>query len=308
MTRDWAKVHVTHAPARVPSGAESGVRRARLLGQCRVAIVTPAYNEQATLPAVATSVLKQTLKPAIWVIVDDGSSDETLQAARKIAEGRAWMSVVEKKRTSGIHDASFMAFRVGVAATGANWDYLMKLDADTILPEHFLERLIAEFEAEPTLGIASGICAGEPVVSLHPRGNNRVYRAECWKQIRFPEDGLGWDTVDEVFAHLHGWKTRALSDLVCTHLRSRLPEVKYRFHQGRLSRHLGYRWWFVMGRSAKMSLSFGISPALAYLTGYLRGGFGSVDEQLVNAIRQDQSNRVRRILDLEARQKNHAGR
>ena len=271
-----------------------------------VAVVTPAYNEQATLEAVATSIFKQTLKPKRWVIVDDGSSDGTLQVARKIAEGRAWVSVVEKERTSGLHDASFLALKVGVAATGSDWDYLMKLDADTILPEHFLERLIAEFEADPTLGIASGICTGEPVVWLHPRGNNRVYRAGCWKQIKFPEDGLGWDTVDEVFARLHGWKTRALSDLVCTHMRSRLPEAKYRFHQGRLSRHLGYHWWFVIGRSAKMSLSFGISPALAYFGGYLRGGFGSVDEQVANAIKQDQLNRVHRVLGLEAPQEDHA--
>ena len=271
-----------------------------------VAIVTPAYNEQAILDAVATSIFKQTLKPKRWVIVDDGSSDGTLQAARKIAEGRAWMSVVEKERTSGLHDASFMAFKVGVAATGSDWDYLMKLDADTIVPERFLERLIAEFEADPTLGIASGICADEPVVSLHPRGNNRVYRAGCWKQITFPEDGLGWDTVDEVFARLHGWKTRAFSQLVCTHMRSRLPEPKYRFHQGRLSRRLGYRWWFVIGRSAKMSFWFGISPALAYFVGYLRGGFGPVDEQVATAIKQDQLNKVRRMLGLEAPQEDHA--
>ena len=296
-------------PAQSLSQADPGMRKQdRSPMKSEVAVVTPAYNEQVTLEAVATSIFKQTLKPKRWVIVDDGSSDGTLQVARKIAEGRAWVSVVEKERTSGLHDASFMALKVGVAATGSDWDYLMKLDADTILPEHFLERLIAEFEADPTLGIASGICAGEPVMWLHPRGNNRVYRAGCWKQIKFPEDGLGWDTVDEVFARLHGWKTRALSDLVCTHMRSRLPEAKYRFHQGRLSRYLGYRWWFVIGRSVKMSLSFGISPALAYLTGYLRGGYGSVDKQIATAIKKDQSNRVRRILDLEARQKDHARR
>jgi len=301
-------VHAERTPAHALSRADRDVWRSKSPGQSGVAIVTPAYNEQATLHAVATSVFNQTLEPAMWVIVDDGSSDGTLQVAKKIAKGRPWVRVVDKGRTSGLHDASFMAFKVGVAATGSNWGYLMKLDADTILPERFLERLVAEFEADPTLGIASGMCAGEPVVWLHPRGNNRVYRAGCWKQIRFPEDGLGWDTVDEVFARLHGWKTRALSDLVCTHMRSRLPDVKYRFHQGRLSRHLGYYWWFIIGRSAKMSLSFGISPALAFFAGYLRGGFGSVDEQVANAIKQDQSNRVRRILDLEARQKDHARR
>jgi glycosyltransferase involved in cell wall biosynthesis len=292
-------VHTKRTPARALSRSDRDVQRSNWAGQSRVAIVTPAYNEQATLHAVATSVFKQNLKPAMWVIVDDGSSDETLQVARKIAEGRAWISVVEKERASGICDESFMAFKVGVSVTRSNWDFLMKLDADTTLPERFLERLIAEFETDPALGIASGMCAGEPVLWLHPRGNNRVYRAECWKQITFPEDGLGWDTVDEVFARLNGWQTKAFSDLVCEHMRSKLPDAKYRFHQGRLSRHLGYFWWFVLGRSAKMLVSSGIQPSFAYLAGYLKGGFGSTDESVKRAVRMDQRNRAARIVGLE---------
>jgi glycosyltransferase involved in cell wall biosynthesis len=272
----------------------------------RVVIVTPAYNEGGNIDLVAGSVLNQTRIPTAWVIVDEESSDGTLEAAKRVSENRGWVTVVQRRKERGAYDGSFRAFLCGVNSLKLEWDYLVKLDADTTLPTNHLEQLASKFESDQTLGIASGVCLGEPGVRSHPRRNNRMYRRECWKEISFPEDGSGWDTVDEVFARLHGWKTRALSDLVCTHMRSRLPDAKYRFHQGRLSRHLGYYWWFVIGRSVKMSLSFGISPALAYLTGYLRGGYGSVEEQVANAIKQDQLNSVHRVLGLEVSQEDHA--
>jgi glycosyltransferase involved in cell wall biosynthesis len=264
-----------------------------------IAAVTPAYNEEHNLGEVAASMFSQTLKPITWIIVDDGSSDGTFALARKLAESRAWVTLIKKERDVGIHDASFKAFEFGVSNLKSDWKYLMKLDADTKLPPSFLEKVVEKFESEETLGIASGVCAGEPGVSSHPRGNNRVYRRECWEHVRFPESGLGWDTVDEVFARLNGWQTKAFSDLVCAHMRSKLPDAKYRFHQGRLSRYLGYYWWFVLGRSAKMLSHSGIRPSLAYLGGHLKGGLGSADERTKQAVRMDQRNRIARIMRLE---------
>lgn len=265
----------------------------------RIAVVTPAYNERENLKAVEANLSKQSIKPSLWVIVDDQSSDGTLDLAKKLARGRSWIRVVEKKKSTGIHDASFKAFKHGVNRLKPGWRYLMKLDADTLLPSDFFERILPRFEADRSLGIASGICAGEPALRSHPRGNNRIYRRDCWEQIRFPENGLGWDSVDEVYARLHGWQTRAFFDIVCEHRRSKLPDAKYRFHQGRLSRYLGYYWWFVLGRSAKMLISSGVPPSLAYSAGYLKGGLGSADEGTKKAVRIDQRNRIARIMGLE---------
>jgi GT2 family glycosyltransferase len=259
-------------------------------------VITPAHNEEKNLDALGKSLMAQTLMPALWVIVDDESSDGTFTAARKLAERRQWISVIRREKEPGVYDASFRAFEFGARTIRSAYDYIMKLDADTTLPSDFLERLVGKFQAVSSLGIGSGVCAGEKGIAHHPRGNNRMYRRECWDQIRFPEDGWGWDTIDQAFARLNGWKTAAFNDLACEHMRPRLRDAGYRFHQGRLSRHLGYYWWFALGRSAKMVASLQPVPALAYLAGYLKGGLPGADEDVKRAIKTDQRDRLASIL------------
>ena len=239
------------------------------------------------------------MPPTEWIIVDDASSDGTFQAARRLGEARTWVRVLHHDHEGGSYDASFRAFKFGVDQIGTGWDFLMKLDADTAIPPDHIEQLITKFEADRSLGIASGVNVGEPGISSHPRGNNRMYRRKCWEVVNFPEDGWGWDTVDEIFARLNGWKTNAFTDIVCTHSRSRLPDPHYRFHQGRLSRHLGYYWWFTVGRASKVALSSGPLASLAYLAGYTRGGLGSVDVNVRKAVKLDQRSRILELVHLK---------
>ncbi len=117
----------------------------------------------------------------------------------------------------------------------------------------------------------------------------------------FRTDGFGWDTVDEAFARLNGWKAVAFDDLVCEHMRSKLLDADYRFHQGRLSRHVGYYWWFATGRAIKMLASFGPVASLAYFAGYLRGGFDHVNRSVKQAVRTDQRRRVMNALGFKSR-------
>ena len=265
----------------------------------KIAVVTPAHNEGENINLVAANMLGQTLRPTSWTIVDDESSDATLELARKVALKHDWVTVLQRKREPGTYDGSFRAFIFGVNSLQSDWDYLMKLDADTVLPANHIEQLISKFQSDQTLGIGSGVCLGEPGVFSHPRGNNRMYRCECWKEISFPEDGWGWDTVDEVFARLNGWRTEAFGEIVCTHLRPKLLDAKYRFHQGRLSRHLGYYWWFMLGRAVKVVLSSGPLASLAYLAGYARGGLGSVNQNVRKAVKLDQRVRILGLVHLK---------
>ena len=267
----------------------------------RIVVVTPAYNEEESLARVGASMFAQSLKPTLWMIVNDGSSDETHRTANELAKAEKWISILRKEREREKSDASFKAFSYGVSNTRSDWNYLMKLDADTVLPPDFLVHLVEKFESNPHLGIASGVCAEESGLASHPRGNSRMYRRECWKEIIFPMDGFGWDTVDEAFARLNGWQAFAFSDLVCEHIRSKLPDASYRFHQGRLSRHVGYYWWFVIGRAAKMLVSYGPLPSLAYFVGYLRGGFDHVSQSVKQAVKTDQRRRVMKLLGFAPR-------
>jgi glycosyltransferase involved in cell wall biosynthesis len=271
-----------------------------------VTIVTPAHNEEDKLDRVAKSLFAQTYPLAEWVIVDDASTDRTFGVAKNLAGDRTWIKAAHHDHEVGSYNASFKAFRFGVDRISPDWQFLVKLDADTVLPPDHIERLVAKFSADTSLGIASGINSGEPGISTHPRGNNRMYRKECWEQIRFPEDGWGWDTVDEVFARLEGWTTAAFNDIVCEHTRSKLPSASYRFQQGRLSRHLGYYWWFALGRSIKMLFTYGPRTSLAHLAGYMNGDLGPAEQEIKRKIREDQRRRIKRILKLNRRSKPHS--
>jgi glycosyltransferase involved in cell wall biosynthesis len=245
------------------------------------------------LKMVARSLFAQTSLPAEWVIMDDASTDRTFDVAKNLADGRTWVKAVHHDREEGSYNASFKAFKFGVDRISPDWQFLVKLDADTALPVDHIERLVEKFDADRSLGIGSGVNSGEPGISTHPRGNNRMYRRECWEKIKFPDDGWGWDTVDEVFARLEGWTTAAFNDIVCEHMRSKLPSANYRFQQGRLSRYLGYYWWFALGRSIKMVFSSGPRTSLAYFAGYLRGGLGQAEAEIRRKIREDQMRRIR---------------
>ena len=57
-------------------------------------LVTPSRNEAAFIEKTLESVVRQTVLPAKWVIVNDGSTDETGTVAAKYAEKYPWIEVV----------------------------------------------------------------------------------------------------------------------------------------------------------------------------------------------------------------------
>ena len=52
----------------------------------KITIITPTYNRAKTLPKVFESLLKQSFKDFLWVILDDGSTDETEEVVKKFQQ------------------------------------------------------------------------------------------------------------------------------------------------------------------------------------------------------------------------------
>ncbi len=94
---------------------------------------------------------------------------------------------------------------------------MQKLDADLELPPDYLARIMATLESEPQVGIAGsqlsmpsgtgGKANVEPSQSWHVRGATKFYRRRCWAAIDPLPQILGWDTIDEIGARMHGWET-----------------------------------------------------------------------------------------------------
>jgi glycosyltransferase involved in cell wall biosynthesis len=195
-------------------------------------IISPVRNEGEFLPFTVKSLTQQTITPAKWVIVDDGSTDQTRMIAEQAAEQHSWIKVV-RRADRGFRQAGtgvVQAFYDGYAAVAEDqWDYVVKLDGDVTLPADYFEKCFAHFAANERLGLAGGTVCKRVATGLEPeskvdppfhvRGATKIYRRECWREV----DGLlhapGWDTLDEVKANMMGWITVTFPEILIEHHR-----------------------------------------------------------------------------------------
>ena len=228
------------------------------------ALVTPARDEAANLSRLARSLATQTHLPERWVIVDNGSSDETPEVLDELARRFSWVRTATVTGTAKpVPGAPIVrAFHAGLRILGCEPDIVVKLDADTSMEADHFRRLLEEFAADPALGIASGTCLEQGAdgewrpmrtTAGHVRGAARAYRRECLQQVLPLEERVGWDGIDELKASVLGWTTRMLPDLTFYHHRplgSRDGSRTARWRsQGEASYYMGYRFSYLVLRS-----------------------------------------------------------
>jgi glycosyltransferase involved in cell wall biosynthesis len=232
-------------------------------------VVTPARNEAANLRRLAASMAAQTLPPREWMIVDNDSTDETAAACAEIVAELAFARTmhVPAGESATIRGGPIVAaFDAGVAALDLGAGIVVKLDADVSFEADFFERIVGAFEADPSLGIAGGICyeqnpAGEwrPTFSTrdHVRGATRAYRADCLRQVSPLERRMGWDGIDELKAQVAGWHTRTLDDVPFHHHRAlgaREGSWSKWVGQGDMAHFMGYGFGYLLARTGYRSL------------------------------------------------------
>jgi biofilm PGA synthesis N-glycosyltransferase PgaC len=195
----------------------------------RYVIVSPVKDEERYVELTLRSVIRQTVKPVLWVVVDDGSKDATAEIVRRYAIRHPFIRLMSG-RTAGARQtgsAEAYAFKRGYASLGAeDYDFIVKLDGDLSFEPEYFEKLLGRFLTDERLGIASGIYldmdksgSWTPVrmPSYHAFGACKVVRRSCFEEI----DGFlttpGWDTVDEIRALHRGWTTRHFTDLEAKH-------------------------------------------------------------------------------------------
>jgi poly-beta-1,6-N-acetyl-D-glucosamine synthase len=195
----------------------------------RYVIVSPVKDEERYVEFTLQSVTSQTLKPVLWVIVDDGSKDRTPAIVRRYLPGNSFIRH-ECNPLAGVRKLAFAevrAFNWGFGLIGPiDYDFIVKLDCDLSFGANYFEQLLARFKHDETLGIASGIYlerkksgAWKEVVmpSYHAAGASKVMRKACFEQIGGFIPAPGWDTVDEIRAMSRGWNTTHFRDLKMKH-------------------------------------------------------------------------------------------
>lgn len=114
----------------------------------KLTIFTPAYNRAETLPRLYESLLRQTCRDFEWLIIDDGSTDNTPELA---ANFKAPFPVrYVRKENGGKHTAH------NLALTEAAGDWFLCVDSDDLLADTAVEDLLALARTlEPDTGIAA---------------------------------------------------------------------------------------------------------------------------------------------------------
>lgn len=191
----------------------------------RYVLVTPARNEAAFIAKTLDSMIRQTVLPLRWVIVDDGSSDETAAIVERYLPGHSWMALVRRPARKQRHfGAKVESVNAGLARmAGLDYEIFGNLDADTSFgPDHF-EFLLSRFQADPRLGVAGTVfCEDGGYRSdrdsfegqTHVSGQCQLFRRECWEQIGgyVPNPGGGVDWMAVITARMKGWKTQSFRE------------------------------------------------------------------------------------------------
>jgi len=273
------------------------------------AAVTPARDEEGNLTRLADSLTAQAVKPAMWVIVENGSKDRTFSVATQLAAERPWVKVVQIEGSSSYQRTTAEhAFHVGVQALDGAGDLVAKLDADVSFETNYFEGVIAAFAADPELGIASGTLREQAdgkwreqvLLGNHCWGPTRTYRRACLDAVLPLDGGPCFTWVDETKARLAGFTTSTLRQLPFHHHRPQgADEGSMWAHwcsQGAGSHRLGYRPSYLLARCAFRALrqpaALGLIPG--YLGAVLRSAPRYSDERVIAALRDQQ--RARRFL------------
>lgn len=245
------------------------------------AVVTPVRNEAENIRRVCGALARQQRRPAVWVVVDTGSTDDTEDVVAGLARANPWivMATLEGAQDLARGGPIARAFELGYSGLAEAPDVIVKLDADTSFEPGYFARLLSEFEADSELGMASGTCHeledGEwrerHVTGSTVWGASRCYRRECLENVLPLEQRMGWDGVDEFRANARGWKTHVFKDLPFRHHRreGERDGAKYRARlaQGHAARYIGYRLWYLALRALWHARKE--PAALAMIWGYL---------------------------------------
>ena len=193
-------------------------------------VITPVRNEEAFIGITIESIIKQSHKPLQWIIVDDNSTDSTYDIAERYAKDHRWITPVRLKRAGKRQSGGgvIRAFKYGYDKIEYpdHWAYIVKLDGDLrIDSDRYFEGIFGEFEANPKLGIAGGVCYfmddGVKHIDDHPmwhvRGATKIYKRQCYFDIGGLLPVLGWDGIDAYSAMYHGWETQTFPEYEIEH-------------------------------------------------------------------------------------------
>jgi poly-beta-1,6-N-acetyl-D-glucosamine synthase len=216
------------------------------MGSRRYCLITPCRDEAKYARRTLDSVVRQSVPPTLWVIVDDGSKDDTPRILEEYAGKYPYIRVVrrhdrgDRKVGGGVIEAFYAGYDI---IDPGDFDYICKVDLDLVLPPRYFEGLMGRMEAEPRMGTCSGkpyfFSPGSPddqvqfplaesaglisekIGDENSIGASKFYRVRCFRQIGGLVRKVMWDGIDGHRCRQLGWIAASWDDpeLRFVHLR-----------------------------------------------------------------------------------------
>lgn len=257
--------------------------------QRKYLLITPCRNEAEYIRSTLETTCRQTVQPAKWIIVDDGSTDETPQILREYAAQYSFIEIVTRadRGARAVGPGVIEAFYDGLAHVNLDdYDYLAKFDGDLELPERYFERTMERMEEDPLLGNlsgklferkADGSLWEERTGDENAVGPVKFYRTECFKAIGGFVREVSWDGIDGHICRMQGWIAQSVDDpeMRIIHLRpmgsSQQNIVVGRVRWGRGKYFMGSAWYYVLASAVYRGMEPPyIIGGIALFWGYLR--------------------------------------
>lgn len=245
-------------------------------------LISPCRDEADYMRQTLDSIIAQSILPAKWVIVDDGSTDETPQILEEYASRYPWIKIVTRRDRGqrAVGPGVVDAFYAGLDTVNMDdFAYLCKLDLDLEIPPTYFERVMARMEATPRLANYSGKSylrekdgrlTSERLGDENAVGQIKLYRTRAFKEIGGFVRQVSWDGIDGHMCRMKNWiaQSEDSPELRFIHLRQ-MGSSQRSIWEGRL------RWGF--GKYFMGSAPYYVAAVAFYRMfekPYIVGGWG----------------------------------
>jgi len=206
-------------------------------------VISPVKDEAEYLARTIQSMVDQELRPSLWIIVNDGSSDDTGTIADRAAAAHPWIRVLHRPTGTGrrVGPGVIEAFYAGLESVPWRaYDFICKLDGDLEFGPDYFSECLRRFADDPSLGTLSGKTSipvngrfvRERTGDEFSHGVAKLYRRECFEAIGGFVREVMWDGIDCHRCRMLGWKAESVDDpaLAIRHLRQMGSSFKSVYH------------------------------------------------------------------------------
>jgi GT2 family glycosyltransferase len=286
----------------------------------RYVLISAARNEVAYIEKTIQSVISQSILPAKWVIVSDGSTDGTDEIILKYADKYKLIHFV--KRESNGQDQGFASkvYAVREASShlnGVEYAFIGNLDADVTFDIHYIENIISKFSKNERLGITGGFIYEQNGGKFKSRPTNttssvagaiQMFRRECFEEIGglTPAKLGGEDWIAEIMARMRGWDVEAFPEYEVYHHKSSTATrgmLRERIRQGAVDYSLGsYPFFEIIKCMRRIKEKPYFVGAFVRMSSYFwhccRREDRAISDKIVDFLRKEQLARLKSYLKL----------